>query len=219
MGKKEHLGMSVPQNQSGAYVSSILIADHFLPPDDLATDNLLDYEGGPVGLNDPSEGNDYQAWTLRWYSDTGDFVVEAPNTAPTIIHNAPNVTELSLAFDQNGNPFIAYVEDGDAKYWWYDTADDQTKVSNLPANSLTPRCCIDDKRDNRTGTSDIILCYVNGGALKMRWERERYTDEKIVKNPFVHPQTGNPAVLKRIGMNKVNRLQWLCSDPTINEVC
>lgn len=202
--------MSVPVNGSGEYKSSVVIADHFFSPDDQENYLLLDYEQGPIGLNDPSEGNNYQPWTLRYFPATDEFVVEAPNTAQTVIHTAPDVTELSLAFDQNGNPFIAYVEDGDAKFWWYDTDINDTVVTALPADSLTPRCCIDDKRELRSGTSDIILCYVNGGALKKRMERDRYTIEYIVDNPFLHPVFELPAVLKRVGMNKKNRLQWLC---------
>lgn len=202
--------MSVPVNESGAYVSSLLVSAHFLPPDDEQNYPLLDKEQGPVGLNDPTEGNRYQPWTLRYFPATDEFTVEAPNTAPTVIHTAPDVTQLSLAFDQNGNPFIAYVEDTVAKFWWFDTAQNDTVVSLLPANSLTPHCCIDDKRRERSGTSDIILCYVNAGALKMRWERDRYTVEYIIQSPFLHPVFDLPAVLKRVGMNKQNRLQWLC---------
>jgi len=210
MGKEADLGMSVPVNQSGAYVSSLLISDFFLPPDDLQNYKLLDYELGGIGLNDTTQGLQYQTWTLRYFPATDEFALEAPNTPLTVVHTAPDVTEISLAFDQNMNPFITYVEDGVAKYWWYDTALGDTTVSSLPANSLTPRCCIDDKREERFGTSDIILCYVNGGALKMRWERNRYTDEYIVQDPLLHPVYELPAVLVRVGMNKKNRLQWLC---------
>ena len=202
--------MSIPLNDSGSPLSSLLVAGFFFPPDDQENYLLLDYEQGPIGLNDPTEGVRYQPWTLRYFPATDEFVVEAPNTPQTVVHTAPDVTELSLAFDQNGNPFIAYVEDGDAKFWWYDTEIDQTVVSNLPANTLTPRCCIDDKRQNRFGSSDIILSYVNGGALKYRQERDRYTIEYTVEDPFLHPTFGLPAVLKRVGMNEHERLQWLC---------
>lgn len=193
-------------------LSSILISGHFLEPDDRENYLLLDYEAGPIALNDPSEGLFYQAWTLRYFPDTSEFVMSAPNTPNTVVHTAPDVTECSLAFDQNGNPFIAYVEDGNAKYWWWDPLPAETVVASLPANTLTPRCCTDDKRRiaAEANFSDVILSYVNGGALKFRQERDRYINEYVLQDPFLHPVYDLPAVLKRVGMNDKNRLQWLC---------
>lgn len=211
--------MSVPVNQAGEYVSSLLMAAHFLPPDDRENGYLLDFEQGGLGLNFPDEGLDNIPWTLRYYSDTGDVVVESETTPPTILFTRSGLTEISLAWDQNMNPFVAFVENGNAKFWWYDSDIPATVFSNLPAGSLTPRCCLDDKRQSQTLASDIILCYVHAGALKMRIERERYITEHIVESPFLHPQTGNPAVLKRVGMNQIGRLQWLCTDPTVKERC
>lgn len=206
MGEAYDCLMAIPDER----LSSVLVSGHFLEPDDRENHPLLDYESGPIALNDPSEGLFYQAWTLRYFPATSEFVIEAPNTPQTVVHTAPDVTELSLAFDQNGNPFIAYVEDGDAKFYWWDTAFPGYTVSSLPADSLTPRCCTDDKRQSQSGSSDIILCYVHAGALKYRQERDRYTIERILDDPFLHPLYGLPAVVKRVGMNKKNRLQWLC---------
>ena len=204
--------MTVPANQSGEYLSSILLADFFLPPDDLETYPLMDFEQGPIGLNDPSEGHDYQPWTIRYRPATDEFTYEAANTPATVVHTAPDVTEISGAFDQNGNPFLTYVQAGVAKYWWFDPNIGSMTVTNLPANSLTPRCCIDDKRtvSSAANISDIILCYVNGGALYKRMERDRYTIQYLLQDPFLHPKFELPAVLKRVGMNKSNRLQWVC---------
>jgi hypothetical protein len=204
--------VTIIANQSGGYLSSVLITDHFLEPDDRDTLNLLDYERGPVALNDPTSGLDYQNWTIRWIPSTGDFTYEAPNTPRTAVHNASNVTELSGSFDQNGNPFITYVESDVAKFWWYDPTIPGDTVSLLPANSLTPRCTHDDKRRIAAegNLSDIILCYVNAGDLFFRQERDRYEVQYLLQSPLLHPVFELPAVLKRVGMNKKNRLQWLC---------
>ena len=191
-------------------LSSLLIADHFLAPDNLDNFFLLDYELGGVGLNNLAEGMRFQAWTLRYFPATGDMVVDAPNTGPIVLFNRPDITEISLAWDQNMNPFVAFVQAGTAVFWWFDTDLADTTFTNLPAGSLTPRCCLDDKRETQTNSSDIILCYVDGTKLEMRMERERYIDTHTLMNPFVHPDFGFPAILKRVGMNKVNRLQWLC---------
>ena len=198
--------MSIPGNR----LSSQLLAAHFLEPDNRENFLLLDYEAGGIGLNDPTEGLFYQTWTLRYFPATGDMTVEAPNTLQTILFNRPDITEISLAWDQNMNPFVAFMQAGQAVYWWFDTMDSSTKFTNLPGTAITPKCCLDDKRHLQTGTSDIILCYVDGTKLEMQMQRDRYTITYTLQNPFVHPDSGLPAVLKRVGMNKVNRLQWLC---------
>jgi hypothetical protein len=202
--------MSIPLNDSNSGISSTLVSGHFLVPDDLDTLYLLDYELGGFGLNDTSEGLDYQTWTLRYFPSTEDMVVQSPNTAPTILFNRPDITEISLAFDQNMNPFVTFVQAGTAVFWWWNTVTAQQEFDNLPANTITPRCCIDDKRDGRSGTSDIILTYVTSGVLYNRQERDRYTEQYTLQNPFVHPDTGLAAVLIKVGMNEHNRLQWLC---------
>lgn len=203
----------IPQDQHGNYLSSILMADHWIEPDDRENYPLIDYESGPIALNDPSEGQFYQAWTLRYFPDSGDMTLEAPNTPRTVQFNRPNINRISLAFDQNGNPFVAFVENGtDAMYWWYDPVPASTVFAALPANSLTPVCTQDDKRSNMaaTGISDIILCYVLNGNLYFRQERDRFTVQYPLQSPFLHPVYELPAVLKRVGMNKSGRLQWLC---------
>jgi len=198
--------MAIPENR----LSSLHITDFYIAPDDRETFALLDYEQGGIGLNDPSQGLNIIPWTLRYFPATGDMVIESETTAPTILFTRSGITEISLAWDQNMNPFVAFVENGDAKFWWYDSEIATTVFTNLPANSLTPRCCLDDKRQSLTGDSDIILCYVLNGDLKMRMQRDRYEVQYTLQSPFLHPQFDLPAVIKKVGMNKKNRLQWLC---------
>jgi hypothetical protein len=207
--------MSIPLNQGGSGISTTLVSGHFLPPDDLTNYLLMDYENGGFDLNDTSEGLDYQTWTLRYAPESEDMMISAPNHPLSVLFNRPDITELSLAFDQNMNPFVTFVQAGTAVYWWFDPVANDQVFTNLPANSRSPRCCIDDKRDERSGTSDIILCYVTSDVLYERMERERYTVQRTLQNPFVHPDNGLTAVLVRVGMNDQNRLQWLCdlADP------
>lgn len=209
MDTENDLDMSIPLNQAGSGISSLLVSDHFIPPDNLDNYLLLDYESGGIALNDPSEGLWYQDWTLRYFPGTDDMVLEAPNTPATIIFNRPDITEISLAFDQNMNPFVAFVQDGDAWFWWYNTETDLVEFTLLPAGSRSPRCCIDDKRPNRHGTSDIILCYIRNDVLYERMERERYTIERTLVSPFLHPVYNLPVKLLQVAMHESNRLQWL----------
>ena len=198
--------MAIPNDS----LSSLLLTAHFLEPDDRENFLLMDLELGGVALNDSSKGLRFQTWTLRYFPSTGNMVINAPNSLPTTLFTRSNITEISLAFDQNMNAFVAFVESGDAKFWWFDTAIPGTTFTNLPAGSITPRCCLDDKRETQTGSSDTILAYVLNAKLYFRQQRDRFTVQYLLQDPFVDPAFGLPAVLKRVGMNKVNRLQWLC---------
>jgi hypothetical protein len=203
--------MSIPFNESGSYVSSINLTAPYLIPDLWQNSLVLDYERGGIGLNDPSEDMDYQNWTLSYDGITSRMEIEAPNHPKSLIWSRINITQISLAFDQNMNPFIAFVQDGVAKYYWYDSDLAAVTTTELPAGSVTPRCCIDDKRPGRSGTSDIILCWVQDGKLWFGLERERYTIPRVLVDPFVHPITGAQQYLKKVGMNEGNRLQWTAS--------
>jgi hypothetical protein len=198
--------MAIPNNQ----LSSFTIPAHFLPPDDLETYPLMVFELGGTGLNNPNDGLTVQTWTLRYYPDTGNVSISAANQTPTTLFTRSGITEIDLTFDQNMEPFVAFVENGDAKFFWYDTQLGSTTFTDLPAGSLTPRCSLDDKRDFQDAASDIILAYVHGGALKYRQQRERYETERTLMDPFIHPEYELPAVLKKIGRNEQNRLQFLC---------
>lgn len=202
--------MSIPTNEFGDWVSTVVKSAAYYSPDSLDVGSMISKERGGIGLSDTTEGLDYQDWTLTWNWQTDEFMIEAPNTPLAMIYSHADVTELSLSFDQNMAPFITFVAAGVAKYWWYDTALGGRDLTTLPAGSVTPRCCLDDKRPYRSGTSDIILCYVHDGKLKMRMERERYLTDNIIADPFVDPVNSLPAYLKKVGMNAINRLQWTC---------
>ena len=83
--------MSVPQNQSGSYVSSTQVpADYLHPADQIPTSPLLDFESGAGELNDPTLGLTYQTWTL-WYSSP-DVIIDAPNqTSPTTLFSRTGI--------------------------------------------------------------------------------------------------------------------------------
>jgi hypothetical protein len=146
----------------------------------------------------------YQQWDLQLFGN--DVIISAANWPPTVLFSKALITEISLAFDQNMNPFVAFVENDVAKFWWFDTVAGMTVFSNLPAGSTTPRCCLDDKRETQTNSSDIILAYVNAGNLYFRMQRDRYGVEYLLK-------TGVIGGVKRLGVSTVNRLQFYMQGP------
>lgn len=171
---------------------------------------LLSRERGGVALQDPSQGLQVRVWECTTIS-SGDLaipdqvIVYAEGIEPVVLFSALEVTEVSLAFDQNMRPFVAFVSVGAAKYYWYDSAIEDARISDLPAGSSSPRATLDDHRLLQSGTSDIIMVYIRDGNLYFRAERDRYTVEYLLRAD-INLEIISPTV-HYIAMNHVNRLQ------------
>lgn len=184
-------------------LSLVTVEAEYLYPDNLTPPTqVTDYELGGTALNDANDGLRVQMWTLVVEPD-GDFVLSAPSVAPTVVYNALGVSWASLAFDQNMNPIIAYLQSGSAKMWWYDPVPQDYAVLSLPAGTGRPCLCFDDKRVTQIigGAADVILAYVRSGTLYFRAQRDRFTVEYTLK-------AGVTGDLRRAGMNVANRLQF-----------
>src|SRR5690554_2714595 len=120
--------MSLPDN----VLSTEPIAAQFNGPRALPVTGLLDYEHGGVAIQDPSRGLMYQTWRARVIGQ--DILLGAPNTPEFVAYaGSASITEVSLAFDQNMRPTIAFVEGGRAKLLWYDSAIPGETVTELAA--------------------------------------------------------------------------------------
>ena len=109
----------IPENRaSTAPVPSALLA-----PDDIErTDRRVDFEMGGVAIGDTSLGVQVRHWRAWVADDTVRVLAPWPELTPiTALFSAAGVSELSLAFDQLMHPTIAFVQDGLAKLYWYDT--------------------------------------------------------------------------------------------------
>lgn len=197
----------------GNTISSTLEYASYLSPDNLEVSDTLDYELGGVGINNPADGLEYQTWTLRVVPTGGildpvDIKLSAPNTPEFTLFSDVGISAASLAFDQNMQPFVAFVQNGNAKFRWYDATVPAFVVTDLPAGSTTPKCTLDDKRalQTRLGSSDIILAYIRTDNLYFRAERDRYTVEYLLlgdlSTKIIAPR------LVKTGMNGVHRLQF-----------
>lgn len=196
--------MGMPQNA----LSSQTVTGTFFEPDDRFHGPFEDYERGGIALYDVSEGLMYQNWHLTYESDDqspnyGEFTLTPETTgAPVMVHTVAGVKSCGLAFDQNMFPFICYeLLTGECEYWWYDTSVPAQITSSLPAGSVNPACCLDNKSEMQFDTSDILLFYFRGGSFYYREQRDRYTVEYLLREA-----TGN-LTLDRVGMTTVNRVQ------------
>lgn len=185
-------------------LSSTAVAAEFLEPDDIETpSSLVDYELGGVGLNDSSQGLKVRTWRLRLVGN--DVRINADGVPETTLFTRSGITELSLAFDQNMRPYVAFVQNGQSVLRWYDTLAQQQVFLDLAAGTVTPRVCLDDKRPLQVGASDVILAYVLNGNLYFRAQRDRFEVEYLLQE-----DVGGRLI--RVGMNRKYRLQFLLEE-------
>lgn len=165
----------------------------------LPSTDIIDHVDGPIGLQDPSEGQQYQRWRAELIKD--DIWLEAENIDPFIVYTGVGITEISFDFDQNGRHLITFVQAGAPKLWWYDTSISNYTIINLDPTIINPRLAMDDKRSTQTAHSDVILGYIRAGGLYWRQQRDRYTIEYT-------GATGPYPGLIKMGMNRKWRFQF-----------
>ena len=186
----------LPQNTA----SSIAIGGLYLPPDELVTSPLVDYERGGVALNNTSMGLMSHTWKC---SVVGlDVWLQRDGAAAILLFQASMITEMSFTFDQNMNYCVAYIQQSVLKVRFYDPT-----VSNYVTvefdQAVNPKLSLDDKRSVSLATSDMILGYIRNHTLYYRQQRDRFTIERTLRTNLF-PNTR----LKNIGMNKNLRLQF-----------
>lgn len=186
--------MALPDHE----LSSIPINAPFLEQSNNIHAPLADYEMGGIALYDASHGLQVKLWTA--FVDGENVFVRADDVEPILLFSLPGIREISLAFDQNMRPFIAFTQHSLARYWWYDTQISAMRFSDLP-DAVSPRCTLDDKRTMQTGTSDILLAYIKNNNLYYREQRDRFTVEYLLAEDV-------NATLVTIGMATNNRIRF-----------
>lgn len=198
----------IPNNTlaSPGYISTFAYPVKTTNPIDL----LIGWELGGRWIQDASEGLLVKLWTIEAVQnldDTVDVVVSAPggvlpDVDSLIVFSGIGITEVDLAFDQNMNLFIAYVQQGVSRYYWWDPTVGGMVHSTLPDLCRSPRCCLDDHRIFNASASDILLCYVNpSNQLCVRYQRDRYSIENIFLPDVIES-------LAHVGMNIVGSVQF-----------
>lgn len=181
-------------------LSTTLVAGPYTYPYNLVPPNKRTaYSLGGVALNNPSQGLKVQLWTaVAQETHIEIFSENQPN--PVQILGQPDAGDLTLAFDQNMNPALSYVQYGMAKLYWFDTFLNQYVITDFPL-AVTPRITLDDKRELQTSKSDIILGYVKNENLYIRLQRDRFLNEYLQKEAV----SGR---LENMGLNTGNRMQF-----------
>jgi len=169
------------------------------------SNDLIDYEnGGPVLNNSESSSNDFE-W--RCYYEDGVVLIDREGVEPFAFFSAPDITLVSLAFDQAMQPHVAYVEAGVAKFRYWDTLAGAYATLTL-SDARDPRCCSDEKHIELSTNRDLILTYLRSSTLYVRLQRDRYSVEYAkVANEDHEPITTSTRLLQ-FGRNTGSRLQW-----------
>lgn len=170
--------MSLPQDEM---IATRAPARH-LAPDGVIRANIYqlleDFERGGIALNDGSQGLDVQDWKA-WYSGTTIWLAPYPYDVPAaVLTGLVDVTEISLSFDRNMNPAIAYIIAEVTYLYWYDGQIAAMTTSTFDAS--TPLLTHDDKRDINSNNSDVLFFYVRQGYLRYRQQRDRYLTERTI---------------------------------------
>lgn len=165
----------------GNILSTTIIPGGFIPPDNKYVDKIVDWELGGVALSDGSLGLEFQFWQANLYIDQltgiGTVTVQAPTFPETVLFALSGITEISLTFDQNMHPFVAFMQAGQARYWWFDPTIPGQVFANLPVGVRSPKVSLDDKRPQAIPDSDILMGYMVGDDLFYRLQRDRFTIE------------------------------------------
>ncbi len=184
----------------------------------LSLNRLVGYTMGPVAVQDPSEGFLVKVWTVYVENDL-DVYISAPDVPPIFMFSrASKIHNISLAFDTNANPSVAFQESSSSYLYWFDPVPNDYVFFLIPGTSSYPYITRDDPRLFNQTNADVILGYVRGSALKYRQLRDRYTieyDPTIgAGGPFVAAD-----ILYYIGINSAQRLEWIYGFlPTFHDV-
>lgn len=172
----------------------------FLEPDGRERNPLEDFEQGGEAIGDASKGLRHQPWRAWWFFGVV-YIAPISGGTPTALLSLDAVSELSLAFDQNMRPCIAYVSDGQPGLWWFDATEGEHVHLLLPGVA-SPFVTLDDKRAEFVASSDILLFYLRDGGVWCRQQRERFTVERRLADMPIGTQS-----IVRCGMGENNRMQ------------
>lgn len=208
--------MAIPENR----LSTQAIPAAFIGSRGVSTDPLIDYEDGGIDFNDPSKGHYYQWW--KAYVQDNQIWLGARDVEAQVMYSGTNVTEISLAFDQNMRPCLAFIDDGVAYLQWYDPVAQAQVLTPLGSDVITPKVTLDDKRVSQNSTSDIIVAYIKSGSLMYRQQRDRFTIEYDITEPVPEPERSayrakiaeSPGLI-RIGMGSNLRLMFQLKTPFV----
>lgn len=141
-----------------------------------------DFEDGPIEIGDISRGLNYQVWWAEIDDDKGFLM--SNNQEREVFIQADGLSEISLSFDGNARPIVAFVANKTIYLKWFDSFSGGYTVTSFGSNLKSPKVFMDDKRSHFQKDADVIFLYVKVDAsqLAYRLQRDRFGVEYVVAN-------------------------------------
>ena len=152
---------------------------------------------GGVALGDGSMGRLVKPWEVTYAS--GNITVNPVGGAVELTLAEPDVSSVSLAFDANMSPVIAWQGSVGTTIYFFNGLT-STYVTQTFSGTTSCRVCVDDPREFYSAQSDVMLGYTLNGNLCYRQQRDRYSIEYIASSTTKQ--------LIKFGPSSVNRLQF-----------
>ena len=153
-------------------LSSQAIDSPFIAPN--RSNELVDYEYGGIALGDVSQGLQAKLW--HCFYENGQIKVSNGLTTQVLLA-VENIIALSLAFDLNMRPMVAYLANGHCYLWWYDSQAAAQITTDFGPSLSFPQLALDDKRSSQSANADVIFAYIKNNNAYMRLQRERFLIE------------------------------------------
>lgn len=153
-------------------LSSQAINSSFIEPERM--NELFDYEYGGIDLGDVSQGLQAKLWSCFYENDQ---IKVSNGLATHVLLAVENVTALSIAFDFNMRPMVAYLANSHCYLWWYDSLMAAQTTTDLGQDISFPQLALDEKRSSQSANADVIFSYIKNNKAYMRLQRERFLIE------------------------------------------
>lgn len=183
-----------------AHLSAYPVVASLVGADRLPSTDTVVYQEGPIGLADSSQGLQAQIWRGRLIGDT--FYVTSPTTVETPLFDRRGIRQVSLSFDQNGRPLVAYLIEGDLWLYWHSTVERRFVHTLLESGVRDGHVILPDKRAFQLENSEVGVYYTKGDQLLWRRQLERYETAHLLLQ-------GIGGRLMKVGMNAHYRLQFI----------
>jgi len=155
-------------------------------------------------IRDVSEGYLYQTWITYISIDFKTLFVYTTKTKKyPIVITGYNLSNCSLAFDENMYYYLTYMENGVLKFHYYETTTNSVEVLELDDGSEYPYVTIDDFRTTQSLRNDVLLFYVRDRQVYHRRQRDRF-----LKEIYLGEMPPDVKSLNRVNINNKYRLQF-----------
>lgn len=178
----------------------------------------LDYKTGGIAFQDPTKGHDYQIWRgklLNAGTDNSKIALDGRFNPEQVVLEYPMMFEFNFCFDFSMRPMVVFLAKeieiigqyeqvfDNCYLYWFDNTKGKYDLLFFGSVIKTPKLLMDDPRmveSDFYNLSDVCLFYWRSGNLFVRYLRDRFTVEHLLKR--------NVPYIERVGMNEHYRLQW-----------